>query len=71
MSQWQPISTAPKDRAILCFWSGTMFLSDEWRYGVAKFNSEYGAWIDPETEEDFLTDPTHWCELPAPPAHAS
>lgn len=67
MNAWQPITTAPTDRAILCYWTGTMFLNDDWRYGVAKFSEDLHAWIDPETEEGFFTDPTHWMPLPAAP----
>jgi hypothetical protein len=66
-NEWRQIETAPEDKAVLCFWTGQMILSDDWRYGVAKFDLQTGAWIDPETEDGFLTDPAHWMPLPPPP----
>jgi len=67
MNDWQDISTAPHGKAVWCYWSGPMFLSDDWRQHAAKFAPEYGAWVDPETDTEFATAPTHWMPLPAPP----
>lgn len=71
MSAWQPIETAPKDRAIL--------LTDGVRQVVGTFMTSVTdgdtAWVYArENRWDGLSfaipEPTHWMDLPAPPVAA-
>lgn len=55
---WQPIETAPKDRRILLFQGGV------WKGGWDECERKWmgaGAGV-------FIVQPTHWMELPTPPA---
>lgn len=79
---WQPIETAPKDRAILVSWPNDG--SEEWkgdpRVRVAYWDEDapmhlgYGdtGWTDVTTGEGcychYGAVPTHWLPLPDPPA---
>ena len=64
---WQPIETAPSDTEILVY-------SPQWGAIIARHSEEHGEWLSrmqvPVTlqAEDDL--PTHWQELPEPPADA-
>ena len=63
MDEWQPIETAPKDRAILVYHFG---------YTIAHFNTAYGHWIGqgectPDTLSLKQFPPTDWMPLPDPP----
>jgi hypothetical protein len=59
MSGWEPIETAPKDRTVLVYDEGAVFVSF-W------FEVRGGWWdngiVDPP--------PTHWMPLPEPPEGA-
>ena len=62
---WQPIETAPRDRAVLVYSLG---------YHVAHWNTLVERWIGygwstPDTKLFAIAPPTHWCEL-KPPAGA-
>ncbi len=71
---WEPIETAPKDRQILLFcpgekgaqqhvggWAQQLVTGKEaWRFAAY--------WKDGEGLVCLLCNPTHWQELPAPPA---
>ena len=65
MSEWQPISTAPKD--------GTRVLlsAHDWREPViGSFRPDTGPWYHGDEETDLPygeCKPTHWMPLPAPP----
>lgn len=60
MTEWQPISTAPKDGTTIIIWDkdhGCMIV--EWMYGE---------WHCSHDGEDMYgPEPTHWMPLPAPP----
>lgn len=63
MSEWQPINTAPIDKAILV-WNGA--------FTIAHYNSAYNFWVghglgteDTRSFDNF--PPTHWVSLPEPP----
>ncbi len=64
-SAWQPIESAPKDQEILVY-------TRPWGAIIAVFSGEFGEWLSrmqvPVSikEDDEL--PTHWQELPSPPA---
>ena len=60
MTEWQPIKTAPKDGTdILACWrkGGTM--------DVVRFIE--GHWLDDDTEQPVISEPSHWMPLPEPP----
>lgn len=63
--KWQPIETAPKDRDILLFSSGSkeqfvcLFQDGAWVYATAKNGPTFE-----------LKDASHWHELPKPPKSA-
>jgi hypothetical protein len=67
MSEWKPISSAPKDgTAILLGHDQAVF--DGW------WDAEISAWVDgcSDRYEDLMTyEPTHWTELPSPPSPKS
>ncbi len=63
--QWQPIETAPKDKAILG-WSDKV----EWDIYAWSTIAGQSFWysLGPNTvEEDLSAQPTHWMALPSPP----
>ena len=61
---WQPIETAPTDKAVLVYCHG---------FSVAHWNTAYKKWIvyGAETECTRMMNtryrPTHWMPLPDPP----
>jgi hypothetical protein len=63
MSEWQDISTAPKDRRCLFAYDGDGIFLGEW--------SDYWQNFHPEDRPVELFDegegPTHWMPLPDPP----
>ena len=66
MSEWQDISTAPKDgTSIIGAWYG----KDEWLYGVFVWRESqrqpglYGWWF---VCTERFNKPTHWMPLPKP-----
>lgn len=77
MSEWQPISTAPKDGDQVLLWSEMWEMT--WGIQIGRF--EAGKWwcqegsvgeddfdeIDEESGEPVLLGPTHWMPLPEPP----
>ena len=67
MKGWQPISTAPKDQAIL-IWDGSEVVSAEFLRGPG---GEFAGWdwvqhSDSGRVTSFKA--THWMPLPEPPA---
>lgn len=56
---WQPISTAPRDEAVILAWDGFNVFECYWygrsRRGVTNQSLEARPWI------------SHWMPLPAPP----
>lgn len=79
MSEWQPISTAPKDGTRILLWgtchaSGANYFDTEpqamvGRYGklgdLADYSKEWEA--DPVDYYGIEIRPTHWMTLPSPP----
>jgi hypothetical protein len=63
---WQPIETAPKEKAILCWWGDCHPPLDDRLYAVAVCDEDE-CWMDRETGEEFCSPPTHWMLLPDPP----
>lgn len=75
MIEWQPIETAPKDRAILV-WDGEHIdlvaweiinidrTIGTWSVQARGTNAEWGEYGDPEPR---VESPTHWISLPEPP----
>ena len=66
-SAWQPIESAPKDQEILVY-------TRPWGAIIAVLSSEFGEWLSrmqvPVSIREGDEFPTHWQELPAPPAGA-
>jgi hypothetical protein len=59
---WQPIKTAPKDRAILGFWRNSRGVRV---IEVIRWDALWGAFVTvPGIYPRF---PTHWIPLPEPP----
>lgn len=71
MSEWQDISTAPKDgTGILGYW-GTVpdFVGNPWAsYCVVQFVD--GEWRDADDEEKRYAEPHFWMPLPPAPEAA-
>ena len=71
MTEWQPISTAPKDMRVLLFYDlQTKVLPSTFGMTVGQWDS----WRDPpqfasEGFNDEAPQPTHWMLLPDPPNH--
>lgn len=66
MTEWQPISTAPKD--------GTEIIVFRNDAGVfcAFFHEETECWFSADGLDDITDDmPTHWMPLPPPPQETS
>lgn len=57
-SQWLPISTAPKDKAILTYGPSCGIYVTFW--------DVCGEWCEAGGEEHWTYEPTHWCPLPEP-----
>lgn len=64
MSEWQPIETAPKDRAVLA-WSIDFFASVIEIVWWEEDNSDGPGWA--LGDSGFRCTPTHWMPLPEPP----
>lgn len=63
---WRPIETAPKDgTAILAFWKPIGSGPIPSCYGITQFVE--GRWRNPDEDDDYFIDPTHWTPLPAAP----
>ena len=58
MSDWQPISTAPKDSERLIGWDGSNVTL------MIRFAS---SWYDLDMDNPGTFAPTHWMPLPNPP----
>lgn len=59
MSEWQPISTAPKDLTVILVWDMSGRTGEiELAYWERDRWSNY---------EGFTIEPTHWMPLPEPP----
>jgi len=50
---------------VLAFWTPKVGPSHAGCFGVAQYHP--GVWHDPEDDDDFYADPTHWMPLPEPP----
>jgi hypothetical protein len=62
---WQPIETAPKDRAFLAWVDDAIRVV---RWGKTSHVPMYGFCLADQGAEDFdLCEPTHWMPLPPPP----
>lgn len=69
MTEWQDISTAPRDgtRVLLLDDDGETILSGLWgRRFFAKNDSDW-QWVMFEGDSETLCNPTHWMPLPQPP----
>lgn len=62
---WQPIETAPRDRAILGFWPTSSGDVNPNCYGITHF-ADF-RWVSEEDDQTPFSDPTYWMELPEPP----
>ena len=74
MSEWQDISTAPKDGTVVDLWA-----AERERYDNSRITDCFfvrGQWVhtrtiyDEDTDDELapLFNPTHWMPLPPPPA---
>lgn len=64
---WLPIETAPRDGTLIAaLWMPKQKVVEPHCYGMTVF--EGGRWVNPEDEDDFYVEPTHWVPLPPPPA---
>ncbi len=67
VSEWQDISTAPRDGTKLLIWERGRIFAAWWEdeYVWAK------GWIDDYNRSDTYTfEPSHWMPLPSPPEGA-
>lgn len=60
MTNWKPISSAPRDGEILVSNGKDVVIAS---YGFDRWNSDDWEHFDPLTDNQ----PTHWAELPEPP----
>lgn len=76
MSDWQPIETAPKDGTFVDLWAGGRRWTD-CRFGPVDYKLVPGWGRDGGNAHehgysgktvDEVKDPTHWMQIPAPPA---
>lgn len=68
MSDWQPISTAPKDGTVIQLWPNM-----NWRNPavfVGRWHSELEMWED-LSDDNMVCGMTHWMPLPEPPKEVS
>lgn len=63
MADWRPIETAPRDRWILVWCPGSNVRDAAWFC----LPPGPGFWVE-SSKEKLPVDPTHWMELPDPPA---
>ncbi len=65
-SEWQPISTAPKDGRYLMLWCPNEITP---RVAIGCWDDGVDLWMesDNRTDTDWL-GPTHWMPLPEPPS---
>ena len=69
-TQWQPISTAPKDAFVLLAGpSGYTTIKTVFTTGRMCSDYHKGRWIDHANDDltDWGFEPTHWMPLPTPP----
>lgn len=73
MSEWQPISTAPKGKPVLLWAGGSVSVGE---HGTAAWQTEWNGLVDGELawaggydNAGLATvhNPTHWMPLPDPP----
>lgn len=77
MTDWQPISTAPKDGTTVML-TGSYWVVAGW-FSHSDFlgpDAKLGAWVDGDPRHDGRAlkgdhAPTHWMPLPEPPAYSS
>lgn len=60
MSEWQPIETAPNNKAILIYY-------DDGNTELVSADDNDYSWRAYTVKEYFCTKPTHWMPLPNPP----
>jgi hypothetical protein len=69
MTDWQPISTAPRDGTVIDLW-----FAGEWgrRMPDARWSEPIKAWVVDGRGCSYLDSPeiTHWMPLPTSPQHA-
>ncbi len=73
MSEWQDISTAPKDRRFLGFRVASNLAMDNYHITVCKFwkgKNEKWYIYGEDDGEGWSNDWTHWMPLPDPPETA-
>lgn len=75
MNEWQPIETAPRDRIIDLWAGGRRWTDCKWGRVDYKNEPAWGRDGGRTTEHGFsgrmvveVENPTHWMEVPAPPA---
>ena len=69
--EWQPIETAPKDGTSVLGFDGIGIAIMEWWEPEPEEDGEsrYPSWVSySNTGQEFLSAPTHWMPLPAPPS---
>jgi hypothetical protein len=70
MSEWQPISTAPKDKDILlsCYYPGWGYEPPSSHVAIGFWGNSYGkgCWVNESHYPFESTTPTHWMPLPEP-----
>ena len=68
MTEWQDISTAPKDGSAILIWPAqSSFTGDDTISYVVRWNDWKEAWIEASGEEYDTFYPTHWMPLPLAP----
>lgn len=71
MSEWQPISTAPKMKNIIlfAFMHHMVGTRRNWRMGSGFWHTGMERWIweGEQIHSSYVTQPTHWRPLPEPP----
>lgn len=74
MTEWQDISTAPKDGTWFLGFRDLNCYEDQWqvwRWHEEHFDPELTGWMNAGDTADFDQAPTHWMPLPPAPARAN
>ena len=66
MSNWQDISTAPKDGTLILIWDGMEIHTAYW--GPRASSNKQNLWVSNGCIDDWMAfAPTHWMPLPERP----
>lgn len=68
MSEWQDISTAPRDMTNILVWDGESISIVFWGFELGEGPYDLFPWVKPDLSEALREDiVTHWMPLPPPP----